>query len=90
MTDENKQALDFINKYPLPKEIDETIRAALSEQQGWQPIESAPCDGTNILLLDESGEITVGWFELPLGIVLDAFSTTHWMPLPTPPNKETK
>lgn len=31
--------------------------------QEWQTIDSAPKDGTRVLLLDKHGEITIGWWE---------------------------
>ena len=61
----------------------------------WQPIETAPRDGTIILFsCDMRGvslcclaetEIYTGWFNLSK---LDNGSPTHWMPLPEPPEEE--
>jgi hypothetical protein len=56
----------------------------------WQPIETAPKDGTNLLVTD--GKITaLGWhdeFDAPedpwCGYIK---RPTHWMPLPPPPKK---
>lgn len=65
----------------------------------WQPIETAPRDGTEILVIDAT------WFNAKInqsswkndkfdkehGGWWDGFSTcyrpTHWQPLPSPPNK---
>lgn len=69
----------------------------------WQPIKTAPTDGTAVLLwpyvhfdifLGKSpGEVTIGFFS---DVHQDwynpelkaTFSPTHWMPLPEPPEEE--
>ena len=64
----------------------------------WQPIETAPKDGTSILVYSEKGD--KGAF-LPGGMAVDRWQReyttgfgefnpyhwppTHWMPLPEPP-----
>lgn len=70
----------------------EYIRADLVPQ--WQPIETAPKDGTEILTLRSNGHIAKAiWYDNPFGrtdtVIENAsgkwWSVTHWMPLPTPP-----
>lgn len=69
----------------------------------WQPIETAPKDGREILLFDRDDLPTVfagkwapvagdgGWWiyadELLQDACAEAFPT-HWMPLPPPPERE--
>ena len=67
----------------------------------WQPIDTAPKDGTAILIWPAkssfTGDDTIsyvvrwndwkqGWIEAS-GEEYDTFYPTHWMPLPAPPKK---
>lgn len=61
----------------------------------WQPIETAPKDGTEIIVLMGAKDIRLGWYFAPSSTTrgwLDQSSKkirpTHWMPLPDPPKSE--
>jgi len=65
-------------------------RAAIAAMPGWQPIETAPRDGTKFLGVTKSGRMKVDWFDVTLSVSQFAHERgdngyTHWMPLPEPP-----
>lgn len=79
--------------------------ARLRAQVGWRPIETAPKDGTDILLWEKWGDVPfVGFWHAEgrwsyrsdhLYVNGDASldpnwnDLTHWMPLPAPPDSDT-
>ncbi len=75
-----------------------SILAALRAVPDWQPIETAPKDGDDILVWgpglcclvvgwDDSGDLDFPWATLDGPKYFDK-AFTHWMPLPRPPENE--
>lgn len=71
------------------------LRARSGGGEGWRPIDSAPRDGTEVLLWVRGAErigryeqdpTFGGWWELAGGVrLLRDAPPTHWMPRPAPP-----
>jgi hypothetical protein len=76
-----------------------TAKAGGKPMSAWQPIETAPKDGTELLLHCEYGSLVLGawqeweevtgpkegWLDNGEGFTL---TPTHWMPLPAPPEAQ--
>jgi hypothetical protein len=67
----------------------------------WRPIDSAPRDGTRVILGWDSGEPSrfgfhqrnadwKGWRATSLEIGFPKKPPTHWQPMPTPPTGDEK
>jgi hypothetical protein len=67
----------------------------MTKDNGWQPIATAPRDGTPVDLLHKCGErFTDEWWveddgdAFWCGSLLPDSEFTHWMPIPPPPGME--
>lgn len=91
----------LVNAFRAGRLIDQTAMAeavASARAESWQPIETAPKDGTSFLACHAgSGVHQITWHGKASHIPLygwahgedvedvDLWSPTHWMPLPAPP-----
>lgn len=82
------------DSYAVPDVVEiVAMLVAEVERLKWQPIETAPKDGTAVLTYRGTGLIAVAeWFQEINGwCVTDGcgiVNVTHWMPLPQPPQQE--
>jgi len=81
------------NIYQIAEELLDAIEALTRPVDGWQPIETAPKDGFDILLCDAATNTQVvaawvdngGWNWCSDGTRYHMEAFTHWMPLPDAP-----
>ncbi len=110
MTQDPRKALEALDKLRSGKSIDgeelSSIYTAVSEQptpceavspatQGWSGIESAPRDGTRVLLWMDGSIYFGSWFNNKAYPTISRWKVevppswqdqpTHWLPLPSPP-----
>lgn len=82
-----QQVSDIITR--LQSENDRLSRALAARQ--WQPISSAPQDGTRILIFrpGHGWRVAVAWWHESVALYGDSIGffkdATHWQPLPEPP-----
>ena len=80
----------------MPPALRKAIMTAITDAgyrivPGWQPIETAPRDGTNVLAFwSDWGDCGVVRFDRGewWAMMHDVVTPTHWMPLPAPPGDE--
>ncbi|WP_334154762.1 DUF551 domain-containing protein [Agrobacterium pusense] len=94
MADETFRDLGWHDKYEATTAALAALSAQVQDVAGWQPIETAPKDGSEILALWKRSQIQsngygVVWFEDGSWRKFDyeclVSDPTHWMPLPSVP-----
>lgn len=104
--DEIEAQLDSTVPYYLPALVRELRQAraelaALRAGQAWQPIDSAPKDGTPVIgfmptyYQGKGGQAVIVWMNYTdrpgwYSDVSSIHEPSHWMPLPPPPGSENR
>lgn len=90
---QREQAADTIASLKARAESAERERDQLREALRWQPIETAPTDSTEVLVLVRPKVIRLGWYFAPSGRTQgwcdergNSIRPTHWMPRPAAPD----
>ena len=92
----DEPALDLYDVEYIRADIHDAKIKELEAQLEWQPIETAPKDGTRILIADATTRLVrecryeyYDWSDPVYSEWYFEATATHWMPLPKPP-KESK
>lgn len=70
--------------------------AAEKASMSWEPVETAPLNGKDVLVYTETGLVRIAFFDAARGGVWSSwpgrneYKPTHWMPLPLPPEQQTR
>lgn len=86
-----KAARHYINYWKIEarQRNAQWLEAIKPRPPAWQPIETAPKDGTLVLLFEDGVQYIAHWAETAGGQFFNdaeyQHNPTHWMPLPTPP-----
>ena len=85
----------FARIFPAISVIESALAVNLPKVEAWQPIETAPKDGSDVLVIGESGVHVARFVGTNSSVNLwryhkgtyccHVYKATHWMPLPKPP-----